>query len=60
MGAIGGHSADLFTLGDLVEQLGREAREELRVAEHALVAPAVEEQRLALAVAGVLDMAEEE
>jgi hypothetical protein len=23
MGAIGGHSADLFTLGDLVEQLGQ-------------------------------------
>ena len=45
---------------ELVEQLLRQPREELGVAEHALVAAAVEEQRLALAVAGVLDVAEEE
>ena len=44
----------------LVEQLGRKQREQLGVAEHPLVAAAVEEQRLALAVAGVLDVTEEE
>ncbi len=45
---------------ELVEQLRRESREQLGVAEHPLVAATVEEQRLTLAVARVLHVAEEE
>ena len=42
MGAIGGHSADLFTLGDLVEQLGQAAKS--KEAGEAGAAPAVAPQ----------------
>ena len=44
----------------LVEQAAGQPREQLRLADHPLVAAAVEEQRLSLAVARVLDVPEEE
>ena len=45
---------------DRIEELAREHREHARVAHEPLVAPAVEEQRLAVPVARVLDLSEEE
>ena len=51
---------DFVAAEQLVEQSRRQAREQLRLAEHPLVAAPVEQQRLALAVAGVLHVAEEE
>ena len=56
----GGESHLVAPGEQLVEQLGWEAGEQLRIAHHPLVAAAVEEQRLSHSVPGVLDVAEEE
>jgi hypothetical protein len=55
------HEAHLMAAGQqLVEKPARQPREQLRLADHPLVATAVEEQGLTLPVAGVLHVAEEE
>ena len=56
----GGEAPLVAAQHELLGELVRQLRQDLRLAGHALVAPAVEQQRPALAVPGHLDLAQEE